>query len=215
MNTYSVNNLIINLFILILIVFPGCSSENQRIQDAVKTQLELYPESSLQDIYKSFFQDEFGPGHLLNDTAAAIIYFLHELNQMESKVNYTPEPCGVGENFYRVPLDLAKDSIIPVNDFVRAFLESGKSFKAGGVSRWKKKWGRIITVIDGMDLNLDNYESDKKAISEMFEKGEFVMHHSLNYQKKYQPHYRIMRKEEMEKLLENSGVKLLVPKLKL
>ena len=52
------------------------------IQTAIERQMATYPESTLQDIYKSFYQEHFGPGHIISDTASARRYLMRELSEM-------------------------------------------------------------------------------------------------------------------------------------
>jgi hypothetical protein len=193
------------LFIVFLtiLVFQGCSQSENEIPRAVKNQLQRYPESSLQDIYKSFFQDEFGPGHLLSDTAGAREYLEYELFEMSSSGNRLAEPCGSGKNFYRIPLDLVKDSIISDSIFFRAFIESAASFKLPDIETWKKKWAKILVVVESMNLDLPNFEQDKKALTDMLSRGETAVHHSQRYEELYMPHYRIMGREQWERLTLN------------
>lgn len=40
----------------------------QAVTKAIEEQMNTYPESTLKDIYKSFFQDAFGPGHLIPES---------------------------------------------------------------------------------------------------------------------------------------------------
>ncbi|MCK9399030.1 MAG: hypothetical protein M0Q51_03405 [Bacteroidales bacterium] len=188
------------LFLLIVPLYPGCRTDNPEIRQAVTNQLQRYPESSLQDIYKSFFQDEFGPGHLLEDTAGARNYLVYELSEMASSGNHVAEPCGVGKNFYRVPLDLVKDGIISDNSLFSAFMESASSFRLPDIELWKKKWVEIVIVIERMNLNLPNFDEDKKSLADMHRQGETAMHHSQQYEELYKPHYRILGKEEWEEL---------------
>jgi hypothetical protein len=185
---------------LTILLFQGCSQPENEIARAVKNQLQLYPESSLQDFYKSFFQDEFGPGHLLSDAAGAREYLEYELSEMTSSGNHIAEPCGTGKNFYRVPLDLVKDSIISDSIYLKAFIESADSFKLPDIETWKKKWNEILVVIEGMNLALPNFEEDKKALSDMLNRGETAVHHSRRYEELYKPHYRIMGREQWERL---------------
>jgi len=188
--------------ILTMSVFQGCNQSNNEIAKAVRSQLQCYPESSLQDIYKSFFQDEFGPGHLLNDTAGAREYLDYEVEEMTSTGNYIAEPCGTGQNFYRVPLDLVKDGIIPYETFFAAFMESAASFRSPETSEWKGKWEKIVVVIQSMDLEIRNFEGERIGIARMLNSGEAVVHHSKKYEELYSPHYRIMGKEQWVKIQE-------------
>ena len=71
--------------LLLLCSFTSCQkSSKDNIREAVERQLRDYPKSRLQDLYKSFFQDRFGPGHLVNDTSTAGKYLRYELNNSES-----------------------------------------------------------------------------------------------------------------------------------
>jgi hypothetical protein len=185
---------------IVLLFYQACHQPDNGIQRAVKAQLIIYPESGLQDIYKSFFQDEYGPGHLLTDSADAWQYLESEISEMTSSGNHTAEPCGKGENFYRVPLDLVKDGIISDSSLFRAFMESASSFRVPEIESWKKKWEKIEAVIEGMKLNLPNYEEDKKALSDMLSQGKTAVHHSQKYEERYNPHYRIVAKEQWERL---------------
>ena len=49
----------------------GQSIDTAAVHSAIERQLATYPESTLQDIYKSFYQEHFGPGHIISDTASA------------------------------------------------------------------------------------------------------------------------------------------------
>lgn len=51
----------------------------QAVRQAVERQMQRYPKSTLKDLYKNFFQDKYGPGHLIGDTAAAGAYLRQEL----------------------------------------------------------------------------------------------------------------------------------------
>jgi hypothetical protein len=178
--------------------FQACQKEENEIEMAVKAQLEKYPGSSLKDIYKSFFQDEFGPGHLLNDAAGAWQYLEYELSEMTSSGNYNAEPCGTGKNFYRVPLDLVKDGIISDSILFNAFMESASSFRLPDIDSWKKKWEKIEDVVEKMNLNLPEYKEDKESLADMLSQGETAIHHSNRYEELYHPHYRIVGRKQWE-----------------
>jgi hypothetical protein len=179
-----------------MLALQSFCQDDYEIVHAVRSQLQRYPESSLQDIYKSFFQDEFGPGHLLEDKAGARKYLDYELSEMTSSGNHVAEPCGTGKNFYRVPLDLVKDGLIPFESFFAAFMESAASFALPNNESWKKKWEGILVDIEKMNLNIPNFDEDKKSLADMLKQGETAVHHSQKYEELYNPHYRIMGKEQ-------------------
>jgi len=195
MNLVSVASCMILIFFI-----ASCKKSENEIRLAIEQQLQLYPESTLQDIYKSFFQDEYGPGHLLHNTVAARNYFERELSQMVSQGNYRPEPCGRGKNFVRAPLDLVKDGLIPADAYFSAFMAGATEFREPDIESWRENWGKILHAIEKMDLQLMNYEKDKRMLSEMLAEGKTMVHHSSRYGEKYRPHYRIMTRAAWEKL---------------
>jgi hypothetical protein len=199
------NIIIFSGIILLLGILVKCQTNNREIRQAVNAQLKLYPESALQDIYKSFFQDEFGPGHLIEDVSFAREYFDLELEDMVSSGRREAEPCGTGRNFYRVPMDLVKDGIIKEDEYFNAFLESSKDFKVPDIKTWEKKWEKILAEMEKMDLPIRNLQRDKKAIADYLSQGEAAVHHSNQYSSKYDPHYRIFSKEQWEKLKANAN----------
>jgi hypothetical protein len=185
---------------LLLVILISCQMQDRQVRNAIKRQLDLYPKSELQDIYKSFFQDEYGPGHLIEDVSFAREYFDLELEDMISRGRRAAEPCGAGKNFYRIPMDLVKDGIITEDDYFESFIESSKDFKAPDIKSWEIEWEGILKEIETMDLQIPNLESDKNAIDKYLKQGEAAIHHSDAYNSNYEPHYRIFSKLQWEKL---------------
>lgn len=137
---------------------------------------------------------------MLNDVGFAREYFDLELEDMVSKGLHDAEPCGLGKNFVRVPMDLVKDGLITEEEYFAAFLESSKDFKSPDLVFWMERWGFIESVIAKMDLQLPDYKRDAKTISKLLEMGEPVVHHSDRFTMAYDPHYRIMSISVWEKL---------------
>lgn len=195
-------------FILILVLvlsscsFDGRTGKKDEIRAAVLAQVREYPASTLQDIYKSFYQDHFGPGHLLEDTNAAWQYFNHELERLHSRGKYLAEPCGTGRHFVRVPMDLVKDSVVDIHDYFHSFLESAAAFSVPDIEKWKKDWTDILRIVEEMDLELPDFQADKIMLEGMLQRGESMVHHSPSYTLAYDPHYRIMTPVAYNKLME-------------
>ena len=189
--------------IIILLLFWAktvdcCPLSDDKIKEAVERQLRDYPKSTLQDLYKSFFQDRFGPGHLVNDTASAGKYLRYELNNAESFHEKYYEPTGHNVNFYRVNLSVLKENIVTYQQFFDAFLRSVKNVNLDDITEWKDEWSIIESVIISMDLNLENFEEDLEMIHSILEQGEYAIHHSDIYNSEYHPHYRIIEKKIFE-----------------
>lgn len=186
------------LFLILTKTTDCCPLSVDKIKEAVERQLRDYPKSTLQDLYKSFFQDRFGPGHLVNDTASAGRYLRYELNNAESSHENYYEPTGCDTNYYRVNLSVLKKNKVTYHQFFDAFLRSVKNVNLDDISEWKDEWAFIESVIISMNLNLENFDDDLEMIHSILEQGEYAVHHSEIYNSEYHPHYRIIEKKIFE-----------------
>ncbi len=192
------------IFIALIWIGVCGTSVAQSLADSIRTavshQLQQYPASTLQDIYKNFFQDRLGPGHLLADTAGAGQYLREELRSPYPTTEYY-EPIGYTHNYYRVNLSVVWDSIVSYNLLMEAFTKSAQAVTPDDVEKWKKEWQTIEKVIAEMNLNLAGYTADKATIDNMLGQGKYMMRHSKTFNNNYQPHYRIIEKHIFEQLL--------------
>lgn len=173
------------------------------VRQSVTYQMETYPKSTLRDIYKNFFQDRFGPGHLITDTVSAGNYLKSELKYARSFNGKDFDNLGWQGNFVRVNLRLIKDSIIAYDQFFKSFIESVIDLKPTSQDAWIKEWTAIDSIIYTMDLKLPDYQNDRSEIFNLLINGNFVMHHSESFIKSYDPHYRIMDRKHAESLIKS------------
>ena len=190
------------LFCFILSLFSSVQAQRQdtlAIRQAIEKQLEIYPNSTLCDIYKSFFQDAYGPGHLIQDTAYAIKYLKYEVEKSEESNCKTYEQVGIGENFYRLNLVLIKENKIDIQTFFNALLRSVELSPKPEITQWAKRWSEIEKTSSLFkDKIAGNYEQDKEFIEQMLSKGEYMMRHSKLYNANYHPHYRLIHRSIFE-----------------
>jgi len=185
-----------------LIIFSiflfSCTSTNtfeKQVQTSVKEQLEWFPGSRLQDLYKNFFQDRFGPGHLIPDSAAAGNYIRRELDSYTEKYLPLIEYIGWENNFCRVSTDVLKLGYVPYQVYLESLLESANETIMPPMEDWNDEWNKILAIIERMNLNLPDYEQDKEKIQTLINSGKYMMHHSEAFSEIYDPHYRIIRKD--------------------
>lgn len=171
------------------------------ISEAIDYQLITYPSSQYRDIYKNFMQDFFGPGHILNDTTVSGKYLRQELNETETFGGPIYEPTGYKGNYYRVNLSLIKEGIIPYDIFFRNFVESVQNITLPSDEDWKKIWNEIDSVIVAKRLTFIHEEDDRETLQNQFDKGDFVVHHSQDYNNSVNFHYRIISRNNFEKHL--------------
>jgi hypothetical protein len=190
---------IVVLVFVSMIVFAQ-KNNNELIRQAIQSQINTYPKSTLQDIYKNFFQDSFGLEHLMGDSLKMREYIIEETKTCQ-KTNTYYEKIGYKNNFYRVSLSVIKDSVVSIDVFMKAFMKSKDSFNPVTLDSWKKQWQSIDSIINSMNLNLDNYENDRKSIFSMLNNGSYAVHHSKQFNKYYHPHYRIIEKTAFETMI--------------
>ncbi len=196
----------------ILLSQVSCSKRSYSKEDAhqvansVSDFMLMYPWAALQDVYKVFFQDRYGPGHMISNREDARIALENELKSTTEFVGNYVEPCGWEHNYYRVNLSVISDGIISFDDYFNAFYESVNAVKPPSFNEWKHEWAFVMGVIDQLPFEFEEKESQEKLINEMLDKKEYVVHHSYRFERRYRPHYRIMSRKIIEerfpKLLE-------------
>lgn len=110
----------------------------------------MYPEATLQDIYKGCFQDRFGPAHILTNRDAAKNYILREVSSADSFGSPDYEPCGHRGGYYRVNLRLVADGIISADELTDALMQSAQGVDSAMISGWRREWHEIQHVVETM-----------------------------------------------------------------
>ena len=181
----------------------------EAVERVVKWQLENYPESRLTDLYKNFFQDKFGPGHMVADTASAGAYIRRELALMRSEsggkvVGLTQrevaEITGWEGKFVRVDMAVIDMGIISYKIFSDAFFESSRSHILPDVKEWANEWFLIEKIIKDIAPQINGFEEDSALLRKLLGNGEYVVHHSREYSEAYRPHYRLIKREIWERV---------------
>lgn len=164
--------------------------------------MATYPESTLQDIYKSFYQDHFGPGHLISDTAMVRDYLYSELsaNDITSPVNF--EPTGSEGRYVRVYLSAIADSLITAEALLNAFIQSANAVQPPE-TEWITEWGNIVKIIRENKIKVNGFEEDVDKLTEAARQNQAI-HHSRAYNAAYHPHYRIVERQILDEILNHN-----------
>ncbi|MBR0453306.1 MAG: hypothetical protein IIX29_05130, partial [Bacteroidales bacterium] len=127
------------ILIILLLVAPLVDMQavnKKQVRLAVSRQMQQYPASTLQDIYKNFFQDRFGPGHIVADTARAGAYLREELKQVTRMDVPMYEASAERAAYYRVSLAAIKSGLVSYEVFFSAFIRSVTALPGVDVSDW-------------------------------------------------------------------------------
>ena len=187
----------------LIVLFLSCSLglfgqhfDTLSIRTAIERQMAAYPESTLQDIYKSFYQDRFGPGHMITDTASARSYLMRELSEMTNTSAVYYEPTGSEGRYVRVYLSTVADGQITADQMLDTFVRSANADK-GETNDWEAEWNCIVGVITKHGIVLNDFDKDVAMLSEASRNRQAV-HHSRAYNEAYHPHYRIVERSIFE-----------------
>ncbi|MBQ1938905.1 MAG: hypothetical protein II362_01670, partial [Alistipes sp.] len=172
----------------------------EQMAEAVETMLENYPATTLQDLYKSCFQDHFGVAHLLADRERVKGYIAYELSSAEQFHEAYWEPCGWQGNFVRANLKVVRDGLVTVDELTDAFMASAAFSSNEVTDEWIAEWNTILRTLqrEGVDDRLPDFTADSTRIAQMLEAGHYVVHHSEPYGEAHHPHYRIIHRSIFE-----------------
>ena len=182
------------------LLIAACSRPSD-VRRALTKQLETYPASTVQDVYKTFYQDRFGAEHMIRDTAAVRRYLSYELEVAASDSIPNPyyEPTGAEGRFVRVFLRGVNEGLITEEELLDAFLKSAKP-TAQPEQTWAEQWAQILACLDKNQLEQLDPDSVLPELQTAAE-TERAVHHSNSYRQAYHPHYRIVERSIFEREL--------------
>ena len=186
---------------MVAICFNACTEdrESKQIENSVRTLVSQYPQATLQDVYKSFFQERFGPGHMIPNVENARNYLMSEMEQASENSGAYYEPTGSEGKYIRVYLNAVADGKISAEQLLDAFVESANHV-APRADKWSEQWSKIVNVIEKKQLPVAANDELKQLLKTCSEQDEAV-HHSEGYEKAYRPHYRIVERKKKKKQL--------------
>ena len=181
------------LVCLSITLFSSCDPEKTTIHQMCSEIHNRYPKATLQDIYKTCYQDYFGAEHLMTDTAAARMYLHKELEECrETNLNAMPkeEPTGFRHRFKRINLSNITEGELSENQLLTMFIEAAGKDNAFG-DNWAAEWDKIVHIA----LKVNPNWSDPELMTELEEAARTnqAVRHSDAFRNAYNPHYRIVK----------------------
>ena len=184
------------LFACAAVMLAACVTKKPNEEAAIRSMCEeiaqRYPQATLQDIYKTCFQDFFGAEHLLRDTAAAHQYLKAEIAATEAQdLSAMPkyEPTGFRHRFTRVNLSLVHSGEMSENELFARFAEA-----AGTNNAFSDKWEEEGQTIEKIALEVQPAWADSALQTELRYAASVSspVRHSETFRQAYHPHYRII-----------------------
>ena len=167
-------------------------------------QLKNHPNQTLQDVYKSCYQDEYGPGHIISDEQSSLNYLVQETNTMEKDYNPVTlfERTGLDGDYVRVDLSLLQNNTVPLFVLFKSLLFSAQIGGQKTDDGWPDIWSNVVEEIKNAGLEFPNFEEDVERLSEISKSDDKVVHHSDIYEETYHPHYRIIEINVFKEFIE-------------
>ena len=183
------------LVCLSIILLLSCHNEDTEIRQMCEDLHTRYPQATLQDVYKTCYQDYFGAEHLMNDTATTRRYLHQELEECgNTNLSAMPkeEPTGFRHRFTRINLSNVIDGELTEDQLLALFIEAAGKDNTFG-NDWAGEWNKIVNIA----LQVNPNWRDPELMAELQEasKANCAVRHSEAFRKAYNPHYRIVRQE--------------------
>ena len=166
------NKICILTCLAILLSMLSCKrSGEDSLEQSINNILRKYPEATLSDIYKSFFQDYFGVAHMLASREKVKSYIEYEIDNAVQFDSTLYESCGRNGNFVRVNLLAVKMGYISADKLTDAFIRSWGASKDSVTEEWKSEWQQILQATKRLVPSLENFSNDSAMIAERLKEG--------------------------------------------
>lgn len=185
-------------FAVLTSLLMACSTAPDNDEKAIRTMCteiaERYPQATLQDVYKTCYQDFFGAEHLLKDTAMAHNYLMSEIaackdENLSAMPDY--EPTGFRHRFTRVNLSLIHAGQLSESELFSRFVDAAGQNNAYS-DNWSAEWQQIETI--ALEMHPQWQDSALQAELRHAASVPCAVRHSEAFRNAYHPHYRIVRK---------------------
>ena len=116
----------------LLLLLPLVAIAQSPCPDALRAYTTRYPAAEEQDLQKLVFQDTYGPGHLIKDSASCARYIEQEVAEMELSDGFPVyEYTLCDSHFVRVNLRVIMDGRISLRQLTSAVLRSAEGLPMG------------------------------------------------------------------------------------
>jgi hypothetical protein len=183
-----------HLYILLtLVLLAGCRANENSIQGAIEREREHFPQRTMQDVYKSFYQNRFGAEHMISDTAAVHAYLLYEIEVAAADSVHNPfyDFVGADGRYVRVYLTCVNNGKLTADQLFDAFIRSAVPAQQPEQS-WADEWAEIEQVAHACYVPCTEEEC---LLLRQAAQDNRAVHHSEAYRNAYHPHYRIVRRD--------------------
>lgn len=168
------------------------------LQSILSAHFSAYPVMQPADAVKLIYQNEFGPGHLIEDEKKCLIRLEKEMTSLpprEGEALYE----AIGGGLCRLNLRPCVTRGIPAADINRLFCETAREIQ-GDPRRFQKKLRELMRMAETDETPFYAAELDYFLILYR-EKGYPAISHSDAYRAAYAPAYRVVQQKRLRDYL--------------
>lgn len=163
------------------------------MRELLENQMKRMPEMQIQDAVKFIFQSEYGPGHLLKNQDYAVKMLKEEIELTKQD---QAEIVPISDDLVRLNLGGFSEADIPL--IIEAMIKT-----AEGIKPDRKQFYRKLDELK--EMNLFSKDELNSFLEDYVNRDSLMISHSDHYRALYQPHYRILKKEYAEDILNKGG----------
>lgn len=180
------------LIVAVVFLLSACGNDDKAIRQMCEEIHSRYPLATLQDVYKTCYQDYFGAEHLVSDTVSARYYLhkeLEECRDIDMSLMPEREPTGFRQRFTRVNMSCVIEGDLTEEQLLAMFLDAAAKDNAYG-DEWVSEWSKIERIA----LKVCPAWADHELQAELREAAQnrHTVRHSDAFREAYNPHYRIV-----------------------
>ncbi len=154
-------------------------------------QFEIYPKSQIIDFLKVIYQNEFGCGHLIDDS-------VNSLNRIKDELTSAAEIKSdiiefIGNGLCRVHLQILREKSLSAETFNKIFVLSALRLRGNKESFIEKV--HIFEELCSEKILPFCADELRKIISKWEADGEYAFRHSEVFRENYSPAYRVAEKQ--------------------
>ncbi|MCQ2334625.1 MAG: DUF1294 domain-containing protein [Paludibacteraceae bacterium] len=174
------------------------SVDREKVRKMALWLHEKYPKATLQDVYKTCYQDYFGAEHMVKDEETARAYLHQELEQMKGEKMHiiSNEMTGWRHKYVRRSLKLVQQGKLDEEALLTDFLQAASHYNNthARIEQWMREWTEVAAIC----IEAVPEWADSSLEDELLEcaKQAAAVHHSRAYHDAYHPHYRIVKNEK-------------------
>lgn len=167
-------------------------TNESNLSGVIMQQCAKYPAMQVQDLLKLVYQNEFGCGHMVTDTAHSLEMITNEVRKLSADALVGDVFEYIGNNLCRLNLRVLQQTTL-APETLNSFFMLTANKPMGSHHGFEAKAAELITLCENGAIPFDANEVTQ-ALAESRISGHPPQRHSEEYRTAYKPAYRVVNK---------------------